>query len=70
VWLLDAVRQSILCLTAFLAPDDGRCVARNMSSYKYGIIHYDTLLHLVGFFCTNISTKSTPVHFSSHDTSV
>ena len=23
------------------------------ASYKYGIINFDTLLHLVGFFCTN-----------------
>jgi hypothetical protein len=23
------------------------------ASYKYGIINFDTLLHLVGFFCMN-----------------
>jgi hypothetical protein len=38
----------------FWAPDNGQCVAQNMSaSYKHGIINFDTLLHLVGYFCMN-----------------
>ena len=35
----------------FWAPDDGRRVARN--TYKHGVINFDTLLHLVGYFSTN-----------------
>jgi len=31
----------------------GRCQAQYEASYKYGIINFDTLLHLVGFFYMN-----------------
>jgi hypothetical protein len=27
-------------------------------SYKYGIINFDTLVHLVGYFCMNCSDES------------
>jgi len=34
-------------------PDSGLSPETCWASYKYGIINFDTLLHLVGFFCTN-----------------
>ena len=39
----------------FQAPDDGRCVARNMLNFIqiWNNKNFDTLLHLVGFFFTN-----------------
>jgi hypothetical protein len=55
-------------LVQFQAPDDGRCVARNMLSlYKYGIINSDSLLHLVGFFCMNCTNmhESTNIKHST-----
>jgi hypothetical protein len=32
------------------------------ASYRHGIINFDTMLHLVGYFCTNCITNVYPLH--------
>jgi hypothetical protein len=36
------------------------------ASYKYGIINFDTLMHLVGFFCMNIPDINYPFITREH----
>jgi hypothetical protein len=72
LWLLDAdsVQQPRhRLLVQFWAPDDGQCVTRNIcwASYKHGIINFDTMLHLVGYFCMNYNMMhgSTNIKFTN-----